>query len=99
MSTKTKSEVKPFISVLIIIMTLFSLVFFKMEVRRMGYSMLKQVQEYKTMKDMHRLKVIKYARITSPERLRMMAKTHLTLSEAELGQIIQISGEKIALKQ
>ncbi len=99
MSDKTKSEVRPFISISIIILTLFSLVFLKMEVRRMGYSMLKQVQEYKTMKDLHRLKIIKYARLTSPERLRKMAKTHLTLSEADLGQIIQISGEKIALKQ
>jgi len=72
------SHVKPFISILVIIFTLFSLVFFKMEVRRMGYAMLKEVQQYKKLKDLHRLKGIKYA---------------------ELGQIIQISGEKIALKQ
>ena len=96
---KNVSHVKPFISVLIIIFTLFSLVFFKMEVRRMGYAMLKEVQDYKKQKDLHRLKVIKYAELTSPERLRSIAKSKLTLSDAELGQIIQISGEKIALKQ
>ena len=65
----------------------------------MGYAMLKEVQDYKKQKDLHRLKVIKYAELTSPERLRSIAKSKLTLSDAELGQIIQISGEKIALKQ
>ncbi len=70
-----------------------------MEVRRLGYAMLKEVQEYKKQKDLHRLKIIKYAELTSPERLRSIAKSKLTLSDAELGQIIQISGEKIALKQ
>ncbi len=99
MSSKSISELKPFMSVIIIILTLFSLVFFKMEGRRLGYHMLKQVQDYKTMQDLHRLKVIEYARLTSPDRLRSLAKTKLTLSEAELGQIIQISGESIALKQ
>lgn len=99
MSRQQVNELKPFFSILIIIGTLFSVVFFKMEVRRMGYSVLKQVREYKSLQDHQRLQLLEYARYTSPAQLRRVAQARLTLEDARLGQIIHISGNQIALRQ
>ena len=99
MSRDSFGNLQPFLSVLIIIVSLFTLVFLQMEVRRIGYTVLKQTREYKSLQDQHRLKVMRLARITNPERLRAMAVSRLTLSEARTGQIIHMSGDKIALRQ
>lgn len=80
-------------------MTLLFLVFSKMEVRRLGYSVLKQSREFRRLQDNYRLKVIEYAKLTSPENLRKMAVSKFTMSEAEVGQIIHISGDQIAVEQ
>lgn len=85
-------------SVVIIIIALFTLVFVQMEVRRQGYELLKLTREYKSLQDEHRLKVMRYAKIMRPERLRDLAVTRLTLNDAKSGQIIHMSGEKIALR-
>lgn len=99
MSRKQVSELKPFLSLVFIVLTMFSMVFFKMEVRRMGYSVLKQTQNYKALRDRYRLQVMQYATITRPERVRRLAMSQLTLSDARNGQIIQLTGENIALPQ
>ena len=93
------TELKPFVSVLVLIATLFSLVLLKMEVRRMGYSVLKATKEVQQLKDQNRLLVMEYARLTRPEHIRRYALAHLTLNDARLGQIIQLTGQKIALPQ
>ncbi|MCB9025034.1 MAG: hypothetical protein H6625_01845 [Bdellovibrionaceae bacterium] len=93
------NELKPIISVFFIICTLFFLVFSKMEARRMGYSVLKQSRELRRLQDNYRLKIIEYAKLTSPEHLRRIAVSKFTLSEAEVGQIIHMSGKQIAVKQ
>lgn len=98
MGRQQVSELKPFLSVLVIISTLFAVVFFKMEVRRMGYSVLKQAREYKRLQDQSRLLKIEYGRVTSPAHLRKLARSKLTLSDAALGQIIHLSGNNIALR-
>ncbi len=91
-------EYLPVLSVFIIIFTLLFIVFLKMEIRRLGYSVLKDSREYRRLQDSYRLKVIEYAKATSPERLRKMAVSKFTLSEAEVGQIIHMSGDQIAVK-
>jgi hypothetical protein len=93
------SEIKPIFSITMVIVTLFSIVFAKMEVRRMGYSVFKQSREFRRLQDNYRLKTIEYAKLTSPENLRRIAVSKLTLSEAEVGQIIHMSGNHIAIKQ
>ena len=93
------SDFKPVVSVLFIIITLFFLVFSKMEARRLGYSVLKQSREFRRLQDNYRLKVIEYAKLTSPEHLRKMAVSKFTMSEAEVGQIIHMSGDQIAVEQ
>lgn len=99
MSKNQKSKIYPMISIVLIIVALFSLVFLQMEVRRMGYLLLKQTREYKSLQDAHRLNVMRYAKVMRPERLRDLAVTRLTLNEIKSGQIIHMSGEKIAIRQ
>lgn len=99
MSQRQVNELKPFLSILIIIGTLFAMVFCKMEVRRMGYSVLKQLREYKSLQDHHRLQIIEFAQFTSPARLHRFAQARLTLEDARHGQIIHISGNNIAFRQ
>ena len=98
MSRKNFNQIAPLISIFIILFSLFALVFLQMEVRRLGYVVLKQTREYKNLKDEQRMKVMRLAKITRPDRLRDLAVSTLTLSEAKSEQIIHMSGEKIALR-
>lgn len=93
------SELKPFISVLLIIMTLFSVVFLKMEVRSQGYAVWKKARVYKKMRDNYRLKVIEYARLKSPVQLNRQLQSQMTYVDTNLAQVIQISGNSVAVKQ
>ncbi len=92
-------ELKPFISIIIIITTLFSIAFLQMESRRLGYLVLKQSREYKNKKDEYRLLALKYAKKTRPERLRDVAIQKLTMSEITSGQIIHLAGDRLAVRQ
>lgn len=92
-------EYAPFVSVLMIVLTLFTVVFFKMEMRRVGYSVLKLTREERKIRDHARLQMIQLAKITRPERLQAVAQNRLTLRKAESGQIIQMTARGIALKQ
>ncbi len=94
---KTKYDLRPFVSVLLVIFTLLSIVFTKMEVRRMGYSLLKESRQLKSLTEQKRLKEMTYAQLTRPERIETFAERRLALKKAQKGQIVQISGERIAL--
>ncbi len=99
MSSHHKQKLYPLLSVIIILLALFSLAFLQMEVRRMGYVMLKHTREYKSLQDEHRLKVMRYAKVMRPQRLRDVAVTKLTLNDVKSGQIIHMSGDNIAVRQ
>lgn len=99
MSYQQKIRLYPMLSIVIIILALFGLVFIQMEVRRQGYVLLKQTREFKNLQDEHRLKVMRYAKVIRPDRLRGLAVSRLTLNEAKANQIIHMSGEKIALRE
>lgn len=99
MSYKSFEQVKPFISVLIIVASLFSIVFLKMENRRLGYSVLKLSRVEKHVKDEKRLLSMDFAKLTRPDRIEIYAKTVLDLKKATKGQVIQISGQKLAFVQ
>lgn len=90
---------KPFLSLSVIIATLFTVAFMKMEVRRMGYTVLKESRRNKILKDEQRLKTMNYARSVRPDHIRRYAISHLTLNEARVGQIIQLVGQRIAVPQ
>ncbi len=99
MNRKRLNEILPFLSILMFVGTLFSLMMLKMEVRRMGYSVLKLSREERQIKDLERQQMIQLAKITRPERLQQVAQARLTLKKAEVGQIIQMTGRGVALKQ
>jgi cell division protein FtsL len=92
-------EISAFISLAIVVVCLLSVVFCKMEVRRMGYSVLKLTREERRLKDTERQQMIQLAKITRPERLQAIAEARLTLKKAESGQIIQMTERGIALRQ
>jgi hypothetical protein len=99
MIRKNIHEIKPFFSVLVFVATLFSLVLLKMEVRRMGYQVLKAKNHYQKLRDENRMMSMEYARLMRPENVRKYAVSHLTLNDARNGQIIQLTGMKLALPQ
>lgn len=99
MSRQRLNDIIPFFSVLILVATLFSLVLLKMEVRRMGYSILKATQQYRKLQDENRMFNMEYARLTRPEHVRKYALSHLTLNDARNGQIIQLAGDNLAMPQ
>lgn len=99
MSKQQIDQLRPLFSIIIIIVSLFALVFLQMEVRRMGYVVLKQSRQYKTLVDYQRMQTMEYAKMTRPERVRDVALSRLTLNEAKQGQIIHMAGDNIALRQ
>ena len=99
MSKHRLNEMLPFFSVIILVATLFGLVLLKMEVRRMGYSVLKASQEYRKLKDHQRLMSMEYAKLTRPDLIRKYALAHFNIGDARNGQIIQLAGINLAMPQ
>jgi len=92
-------EVAPFASVTIIVATLLAMVFCKMEVRRMGYSILQLSRTERQMRDHERLQMVQLAKITRPERLQALAEHRLTLRKPGIGQIIQMTEQGVAFRE
>ncbi|MEK7355447.1 MAG: histidine kinase [Bdellovibrionota bacterium] len=80
------------------VVMLFAVVFCKMELRRVGYSVLKLSREERKMRDLERQQSIMLAKITRPDRLQSVADARLHLKRAESGQIIQMTERGIALR-
>jgi hypothetical protein len=99
MSLTSFPKLRPFISILIITCTLFSIVFFKMEVRRMGYSVWRLSRFERSAADKKRLKAIDYAKMTSPGRIQQIAQKQLALVKPNRGQMVQMTGEIVVLPQ
>ncbi len=93
------NELKPYLSIFIIITFLFSIVFLKMEIRRIGYTDLKLSRDEKRSRDQSRGQMIALAKVTRPDRLQKVAESRLTLRKAESGQIIQMTDAGRAIKQ
>lgn len=92
MSKDNFRQLKPFFSILLIIATLFSIVFLQMEERRMGYSVLKLTREHKKVTEEKRVKEIALAKVTRPQLLDSVAQQKFTLKKVQANQIIHLSG-------
>lgn len=99
MSKQSVEQIKPFFSVLIIIFTLFLIVFVKMEIRRAGYVMWKDSKVEKRIKDKYYRLSVKVAQYTGPKRIHKYARAELDMQKANYGQIIHMSHQQVALKQ
>lgn len=93
-----KSDLKPFLSVILIIVSLLCIVFSKMEVRRQGYLLLKTSRLYKTRLEERRMNEMVLAKLTRPDRIEQYAQNRLSLRRADRGQIIQLAGQTIAFQ-
>ena len=96
---KNKKEILPFVSLIIIFVSLFTLAFLKMEVRRKGYAVLKLVKSEKQLNDYYLIQSAKISKMTRPANITRVAKTQFLLRKARPGEIIQISGSQIALRE
>ncbi len=99
MSKQNVKTIKPFISVILVMGFLFTFAFIKMENRRLGYSFMKLAQKEKHMRNQQRQKSIQLARMTGPERVQLLATQRLPLKKARSGQIIQMTGNGLAIVQ
>lgn len=90
-SDKNLRQLKPFLSVFILVGTLFSIVFLKMEERRMSYVVLKTTREHKKIKELSKQKEIQLAQLTRPQFVETVAKQKLTLKRATQAQIIHLN--------
>ena len=99
MSERVWTDIRPFLSVFILVTTLFSLVFLKMEVRRHSYALWKATRTYQNLQNENRLARMELAQVLRPDRVRKLALSKLPLSEAKQGQVIQLDGEQIAIPQ
>lgn len=86
---------KPFVSVMLIILTLLGVVFLQMEERRLGYALLKLTREHRDVLEEKRTREIQLAKITRPQLLEHMAQKKFTLKKVTANQIIHLSGEGI----
>jgi cell division protein FtsL len=90
---KMKENIKPFLSVFILLLSMFAIVYVKMENRRMGYVLLDLAEKEKRITQKQRLSMVNLARMTSPERVRKIATTQLTFQNAKQGQVIRVAGQ------
>ena len=86
---------KPFLSILLIISSLFLIVFAKMEERRVGYSLIKLTREQKVAVEEKREKTLKLAKLTRAEHVEKVALDKFTLRKVQNSQIIHLSGGSV----
>ena len=82
-------EFKPFFTVLMIICTLFIVAFFKITVRRLGYSLYQENKNFDQIQDKYYSNLKVYGKRTQTDRLESLAKEH-ALHKKKKGQIIQV---------
>ena len=91
MRQKTSESLKPFLSILIVILTLFLVLTLKMEVRRLGYQVWQASQVEKKVRDEHRRMTAAVAGSMGPHRIHDFALNTMLLSEPKRGQVIQMT--------
>ncbi len=89
-------EMKPLISLLFIVITLFSLVFIQMEERRLGYQVLKLTQEHKKVIETKRIKTSNLAKMTRPQLIERTAQNQFTLKKVQTSQVIHLNSASVA---
>ena len=92
-------SLRPFFSIMMIIVSLFLIVFVKMEARRINYSILRQSRQYQVLSDRYHKDLMSYLKLTRGSRLNDIARSQLTLDRARKGQVILLVGGNIAIPQ
>lgn len=82
-------EIRPFTSLLIILLTLFSVAFFKITLRQLSYSLYRENQKFDQIQDEYYSHLKIYGKMTQTHRLESLAKKR-ALDTKKKGQIIQV---------
>lgn len=93
--TACEGILKPLVSIVFIIGTLFSLVFLQMEERRLGYAILKLTREQRQAVEEKRAKAMQLAKITRPQHVEKMAQSRSSLKKVQANQIIHLSNAQL----
>jgi cell division protein FtsL len=88
--------VKPFLSVFILISIIFSVVFVKMENRRLGYELLKVARVKKSVESQMRDRQMALAKLTRPDRVESLAQELLDLKKIESKQVIPMMSRQLS---
>ncbi len=86
-----RKDINPFLSIVILIGTLFLIAFLHMEERRLGYQIYYLSQQNKKVEIERKVKEIELARLAIPSQIMSFAKNKLTLRNPELNQIIHLA--------
>ena len=98
MNSSQIRQMKPFLSLLFVIITLLGLVFIKMEERRISYVVLKLTHEHKKTTEIQKQKEIALAKLTRPQLLENVATQKLTLKRVKASQIIHLTSAELVAK-
>jgi hypothetical protein len=88
---RNRKDLYPFLSILILIGTLFFIAFLHMEERRLGYQIYYLSQQNKKIEIERKVREIELARLAIPSQIMSFAKNKLTLRNPELNQIIHLA--------
>jgi len=91
MGSSEIQKLRPFLSLLFIIITLLGLVFIKMEERRLSYVVLKMTKEHKRVIEIQKQKELSLAKLTRPQLLENLALRQATLKRVTAAQIIHLT--------
>lgn len=86
-------QLKPILSVGLIVTSLMIVVFFQMEERRLGYGILKYTRDYKEKLEERRLKEISLARSMRLDKVEKLAQRRTSLRRTEINQVIYLNEE------
>lgn len=86
-----RKDINPFLSIVILIVTLFLIAFLHMEERRLGYQIYYLARQNKKIEIERKIKEIELARLAIPSQIMSFAKNRLTLRNPELNQIIHLA--------
>ncbi|MCZ0932864.1 MAG: hypothetical protein OXJ52_06920 [Oligoflexia bacterium] len=89
MAFYNKKEFKPFTSLLIVLLTLFVIAFFKITLRRFSYALYQATLTFDKVQDEYYSNVTVYGKMTQTKRLENLAKKH-AFDYKKQGQIIQV---------
>ncbi|MFK8138780.1 MAG: hypothetical protein AB8E15_10505 [Bdellovibrionales bacterium] len=88
-----KDRASALTSLFIIVVSLLTVVFCKMEIRRMGYLIWKESRATRLAQDKMRLQSLKFAKLTRPDRIEIYAKRYFELKKARPDQIISLNSK------
>lgn len=88
---RNRKDINPFLSIMILVSTLFLIALLHMEERRLGYQIYYLAQQNKKVEIERKVKEIELAKLAIPSQIMSFAKHKLTLRNPELNQIIHLA--------